>query len=91
MRMSRHAIDELDREDLQQTVTQLMTALPELEQLVLSLYYGDELTFQEIGCVLLLPASHVAQLHTQAMQGLRDQLYSQAIGTPADRDPTPQA
>jgi RNA polymerase sigma factor FliA len=87
--MHRHASDAPGREDCHQMVRQLMTALPELEQLVLSLYYGHKLTFQEIGCVLLLPASHVSQLYTQAMQGLRDQLDSQAIGTPADRHSTP--
>jgi DNA-directed RNA polymerase specialized sigma subunit len=54
--MSRHASDELDLEDLQETVTQLMTDLPAPERLVLSLYYCEELTWQEIGQVLQLPA-----------------------------------
>lgn len=74
--MSQHARAALNREGLQQTVTQLMAALPEPEQLVLSLYYGEELTFQEIGQVLQLTASHVSQLHTQAMRGLRDYLHA---------------
>jgi RNA polymerase sigma factor FliA len=76
MLMSQHASEALNLEDLQQTVTQLIAALPAREQLVLSLYYGEELTFPEIGYVLQLPASHVSQLHTQAMQGLRDHLHA---------------
>jgi RNA polymerase sigma factor FliA len=74
--MSQHAREELHREDLQQTVTQLIAALPEPEQLMLSLYYCEELTFQEIGQVLQLTESHVSQLHTQAMHGLRDHLHA---------------
>ena len=77
--MSRHASDERELEDLQQTVTQLITHLPKPERLVLSLYYGENLTFQEVVQVLQLPASHVSQLHTQAMHTLRDQLYTQAM------------
>ena len=75
MLISQHTSEALPREDLHQTVMQGIVALPTLEQLVLSLYYDEELTFEEIGYVLLLPASHVSQLHTQAMHGLRDHLH----------------
>ena len=76
MLMSQHTSEALPREDLHQTVTQGIAALPTLEQLVLSLYYDEELTFEEMGYVLRLPASHVSQLHTQAMHGLRDHLHA---------------
>jgi RNA polymerase sigma factor for flagellar operon FliA len=46
-------------------------ALPEKEKLVLSLYYYEELTMKEIGCVLNLTESRVCQLHSQAVLRLR--------------------
>ncbi len=45
--------------------------LPEKEQLVLSLYYKDELTMKETGSVLNLTESRVSQLHSNAIVHLR--------------------
>ena len=38
---------------------------------MLSLYYYEELTMKEIGCVLSLTESRVCQLHSQAVLRLR--------------------
>jgi RNA polymerase sigma factor for flagellar operon FliA len=46
-------------------------ALPEREQLILSLYYFDELTFKEIGKVLGITESRVCQLHARALINLK--------------------
>ena len=43
---------------------------------LMSQHTSEALTFQEVGQVLRLPASHVSQLHTQAMHGLRDHLHA---------------
>ncbi|RMG75038.1 MAG: FliA/WhiG family RNA polymerase sigma factor [Nitrospirae bacterium] len=45
--------------------------LPEREQLILSLYYWEELTFKEIGEVLGVSESRVSQLHSQALMRLK--------------------
>ena len=45
--------------------------LPEREQTVVSLYYQEQLTMKEVGGVLGLTESRVAQLHSQAMLRLR--------------------
>ena len=45
--------------------------ISEKEQLVLSLYYFEELTMKEIGCVMNLTESRVCQLHSQAVLRLR--------------------
>jgi RNA polymerase sigma factor for flagellar operon FliA len=49
-------------------------ALPEREQLVMSLYYDDELNLREIGQVLDVSESRVCQIHARAVVRLRDQL-----------------
>lgn len=48
--------------------------LPEREQLVLSLYYDDEMNLREIGEVLEVSESRVCQIHGQALMRLRARL-----------------
>jgi len=48
--------------------------LPEREQLVLSLYYEQEMNLREIGAVLSISESRVCQIHGQAMLRLRSRL-----------------
>ena len=45
--------------------------LPEREQLVLSLYYDEEMNLKKIGMVLGVSESRVSQIHSQAAMRLR--------------------
>ena len=54
-------------EEYQYQLTQAIKSLPEKEQLVMSLYYDDELNFREIGEVLEVTESRICQLHGQAL------------------------
>ena len=45
--------------------------LPEREQVILALYYGQDLTLKEIGAVFGITESRVCQLHAQALKRLR--------------------
>lgn len=60
-------LDTLVQQDLLKEMATAITDLPEREQLVLSLYYTDELTFREIGKVLDITESRVCQLHARAI------------------------
>ncbi|RZV52861.1 MAG: sigma-70 family RNA polymerase sigma factor, partial [Pseudomonadales bacterium] len=51
-----------------------ITELPERDQLLLSLYYEQELNLKEIGKVLGVSESRVSQLHAQAATRLRAKL-----------------
>lgn len=51
-----------------------MKALPEREQIVLSLYYEEELNLKEIGAVLGVSESRVSQIHSQATIRLRSKM-----------------
>jgi RNA polymerase sigma factor for flagellar operon FliA len=89
--MNRHDHDAWREEERTHTLTRLITALPEPEQLVLSLYYCEELTLAEIGRVLQLTEAQVSQLHTQAMHGLRDALHAvHAVCDPGRLSPHPE-
>jgi len=58
--------------------------LPEREQLLLALYYQEELTMKEISKVLSVSESRVCQLHMQAIMRLRGILHAhRSEGRPA--------
>ncbi|MFA7250110.1 MAG: FliA/WhiG family RNA polymerase sigma factor [Dehalococcoidia bacterium] len=48
--------------------------LPDREQLILSLYYKEELTMREVSKVLGISESRVCQLHARALSRLRTQI-----------------
>jgi RNA polymerase sigma factor for flagellar operon FliA len=48
--------------------------LPEREQMVMSLYYEQDLNFREIAAVLEVTESRICQLHSQAVARLRSKL-----------------
>ncbi len=50
---------------------QAIEGLSKKEQLVVSLYYDEELTMKEIGVVLSVSESRVCQLHTKAIMKLK--------------------
>ncbi|MDX1451891.1 MAG: RNA polymerase sigma factor FliA [Oleiphilaceae bacterium] len=54
-----------------QRLVKEIEGLPEREQLVLSLYYEEELNLKEIGLVLSVSESRVSQIHSQAAARLR--------------------
>jgi RNA polymerase sigma factor for flagellar operon FliA len=51
--------------------------LPVRDQLLLSLYYRDDLTMKKVGAVLGLTESRVSQLHTRVLRRLRSELVEQ--------------
>jgi RNA polymerase sigma factor for flagellar operon FliA len=60
--------------DFRRQLVAAIGELPEREQLLLSLYYDEELTLREIGAVLDVTQSRVCQLHSQAISRLRASL-----------------
>jgi len=68
--------------------TRLIAAIKKLskqEQLVLSLYYNDELTMKEISHVLSITESRVSQIHTQAVMRLRAMIHREEKGSPVSK------
>jgi RNA polymerase sigma factor for flagellar operon FliA len=60
--------------EVKKLVAEAVSALPEKEKLIISLYYYDELTLREIGEVLEITESRVCQLHSQTMHRLKGRL-----------------
>lgn len=74
-----------DDQELKENLSRHIKYLPEREQLILSLYYIDELTFKEIGAVLEISESRVCQLHARAILTLRSKFQKEAL----DREVNP--
>ena len=64
----------LERGEFGRELGRAISQLPEREQLVLSLYYEQELNLKEIGAVLGVSESRVCQIHGQATLRLRGRL-----------------
>lgn len=62
--------------ETRQLLGQAINALPEREKLVLTLYYYESMTLQEVGQVLGVTESRVCQIHTKAVLHLRSRLQA---------------
>ena len=65
---------EVQRDNLNQLLIDIIKNLPEREQLVLSLYYEQELNLKEIGAVLGVSESRISQIHSQAMLRVKSRI-----------------
>jgi RNA polymerase sigma factor FliA len=60
--------------EVKDRLTEGISSLPEREQLVIALYYYENLTLREIGEVLGVTESRISQLHTKAVMRLKGAL-----------------
>jgi RNA polymerase sigma factor for flagellar operon FliA len=65
--------------ELQTALAKAVEELPEKERMIISLYYGDELTMKEAGQVLDVSESRVSQIHSQAVARLRKKLQREGL------------
>lgn len=68
--------NELKRKELKQIIAGTLAQLSGKEQLIMSLYYYNELTLKEIAQVLDLTESRISQIHSKAIIKLRAKLRS---------------
>ncbi len=66
--------EEIAKDQLRRLIADCLEEMPEKEQLVLVLYYYEELTLKEIGEILDVTESRVCQIHTKAIMRLRGKI-----------------
>lgn len=66
--------ENISKVELKRVLAQAIRTLTEKEQLVISLYYYEELTLKEIGEVVGLTESRICQIHTQTLIKLKVRL-----------------
>lgn len=75
----------LEDKDLRRNLVQAIGALPEREQLLMALYYEEELNLREIGEIMGVTESRVCQLHSQAISRIRSKVFGEAAVQPKGR------
>ncbi|MET0329804.1 MAG: RNA polymerase sigma factor FliA [Dyella sp.] len=66
--------ERIEHSGVRRALADAIGTLPEREQLVMSLYYEQELNLKEIGAVLGVTESRVCQIHGQALIRLRSRM-----------------
>ncbi len=66
--------DHLNREEIKSALSNAIETLKEKEQIVVSLYYYEELTLKEIGEVLSLTESRICQIHAEILIKMKTKL-----------------
>ena len=64
----------LSDDEYRRQLAEAIRQLPDKEQLVMSLYYDDELNFREIGEILEVTESRICQLHGQALLRIKSRM-----------------
>lgn len=73
----------MEQQELIGDLSEAIKGLPDREQLILSLYYKEELTMREVSRVLGISESRVCQLHARALSRLRTQITTHSQGRAA--------
>lgn len=71
--------EQCERTEVKEMLAEAIATLSEKEQMVISLYYKEELTMKEIAAVMQLGESRISQLHTLALAKLRTGLKDSAL------------
>lgn len=71
----------VERAQMLEALTEAITELPERDQLIISLYYVEELNLKEIGEILGVSESRISQLLTAIAKKLRTQLQPAIHGS----------
>jgi len=66
----------LNKTEIKEILIKAITALPEKEKILISLYYYEDLTMREIGEIMGYTESRISQMHAKAMLRLRVHLAS---------------
>ena len=69
-------LDRIERESLLEKVSEVLSQLKEREQLIVQLYYYEELSLKEISEILDISESRISQIHKKLLKKLRERLTS---------------
>ena len=66
--------ERVEREDLIEKITQILNEFEERDQLIVQLYYYEELSLKEIGEILQISEGRISQIHKRLMEKIRKKL-----------------
>ncbi|MDD3344674.1 MAG: RNA polymerase sigma factor FliA [Sulfurospirillaceae bacterium] len=67
-------VQKVERDELLEIVTQILSGCEEREQLIIQLYYFEELNLKEISEILDISESRISQIHKKLLAKIKEQL-----------------
>lgn len=65
------ALARVEREELVSVIQNVLTSYSEREQMIIQLYYFEELTLKEISSILSITESRISQIHKSVLQRIK--------------------
>lgn len=69
-----NTFERVEREDLIEKITEILNEFEERDQLIVQLYYYEELSLKEIGEILQISEGRISQIHKRLMEKIRKKL-----------------
>mgnify|MGYP002750119294 FL=1 len=69
-----NTFERVEREDLIEKITQILNEFEERDQIIVQLYYYEELSLKEIGEILQISEGRISQIHKRLMEKIRKKL-----------------
>ncbi|MBN2781694.1 MAG: sigma-70 family RNA polymerase sigma factor, partial [Campylobacterales bacterium] len=66
------ALAKIEKDDLIDKIQQVLSTYKEREQMIIQLYYFEELTLKEISEILDITESRISQIHKSVIKNIRD-------------------
>ena len=64
----------IEQEELVEIIKKVLSTLKEREQLIIQLYYFEELTLKEISEILGITESRISQIHKSVLKKIRESI-----------------
>jgi len=68
------ALIQIEKEELIAVIKKVLSSYKEREQMIIQLYYFEELTLKEISTVLEITESRISQIHKSVIQKIKDSI-----------------
>ncbi len=69
-------LEQIEQEELIEKIKEVLETLPKRDQLIMQLYYFEELTYKEISQILDITPSRISQVHKRVITKIRDKIGS---------------
>ena len=68
------ALVQIEKDELVEVIKKVLSSYKEREQMIIQLYYFEELTLKEISSILDITESRISQIHKSVIQKIRDSI-----------------
>jgi len=68
------ALAQIERDELVEVIKKVLSSYKEREQLIIQLYYFEELTLKEISSILNITESRISQIHKSVIQKIKESI-----------------